>query len=125
MTTQAHGLAVAIDKIGPEFIIAVKAVGTLTHDDYEQFAPMIEAAVVKVNMPKIKLLFDAREFEGWELRAAWDDVKLGLTLGAEFDKIAIYGMSDWQDWLANFGRLFVHGELKTFDNKEQAVDWLV
>ena len=53
--------------------------------------PMIDLAVASVREPKIKALIDGTDMEAWELRAAWDDFRLGLRHGNEFSKIAIYG----------------------------------
>ena len=40
--------------------VSIRAVGRLTHDDYQVISPMIDAALIKVNQPKVKVLFDAR-----------------------------------------------------------------
>ncbi|MCW8832578.1 MAG: STAS/SEC14 domain-containing protein, partial [Colwellia sp.] len=73
---------------------------------------------------KIKALFDVTEMQGWELRAAWDDFKLGLKHGSEFEKIAIYGNKNWQAIIANIGSWFISGEVEFFEEHQQAVDWL-
>ena len=41
-----------------------------------------------VTGPKIQVLFDMTELQGWELRAAWDDFKIGLKHGGDFEKVA-------------------------------------
>ena len=74
-----------------EFFLSLKAVGKLTHKDYEIITPMIDSALDSVKDPKVKAFIDGSELEGWEVRAAWDDFKLGLKHGGEFDKIAIFG----------------------------------
>ncbi len=66
-----HGLLIGLDRVGNAFFVSIKATGKLTHEDYERMVPILEAALVKVNEPRVKVLFDATEFEGWELRAAW------------------------------------------------------
>lgn len=120
-----HGVLIGLSQFNGEFYISIKASGTLTHEDYEHIVPMLDAALVKVNAPKIKVLFDATDFEGWELRAAWDDFKLGLTHGPSFDKIAIYGKHDWQDLAAKIGSWFIHGEIESFHHHDDALAWLV
>ncbi|MDW6019075.1 STAS/SEC14 domain-containing protein [Vibrio plantisponsor] len=124
MSIERHGLSIGLDRIGNEFIVSIKAVGRLTHDDYQVISPMIDAALIKVNQPKVKVLFDATELKGWELRAAWDDFKLGLKHGSDFDKIALYGNRDWQEVSAKIGNWFVSGEIKYFENYSDAVTWL-
>jgi len=69
-------------------------------------------------------LIDGTELDGWELRAAWDDFKLGLKHGNEFDKIAIVGNKRWQQMAARVGSWFVSGEARYFDDFDAAVAWL-
>ena len=78
MNDKEHGITIGISRIGNNFYLKMKAVGKLTHQDYEIISPMIDKAVLNVEAPESKALFDATEFEGWELRAAWDDLRLGL-----------------------------------------------
>jgi hypothetical protein len=77
-----------------------------------------------VDQPKIKAIFDGTELEGWELRAAWDDFKIGLKHGSEFEKIAIYGNKRWQEISAKVGSWFLSGEVKYFDDRDEALKWL-
>jgi hypothetical protein len=85
---------------------------------------MIESALDTVKEPKVKALIDGTELEGWELRAAWDDFKLGLKHGNEFEKIAIYGNKGWQEIAAKIGSWFMSGEVKYFETYNDALDWL-
>lgn len=124
MNAQRHGISVGLDCVDGQFYVVIKAVGTLTHNDYEIMAPMLEAALVKVNEPKVNVLFDATELDGWELRAAWDDFRLGLQHGSDFDKVALYGRPGWQKMAAKIGDWFMAGELRFFDDHSQALQWL-
>ncbi|ELI5738149.1 STAS/SEC14 domain-containing protein [Vibrio fluvialis] len=124
MSFQRHGISIGLARVDEQFFVVIKAVGTLTHQDYEIMTPMLDAALVKVNEPKVKVLFDATELEGWELRAAWDDFKLGLKHGSDFDKIALYGKPGWQELAAKIGSWFISGEIRFFDDYAQALEWL-
>ena len=124
MSTSRHGLSIGIERINKEFFLSLKAVGKLTHEDYLMINPMIESALEGVKKPKIKVLIDGTEMEGWELRAAWDDFKLGLKHGSEFEKIAIYGNHNWQEITAKIGSWFISGEIKYFEHYEDAIVWL-
>ncbi|NOQ15806.1 MAG: STAS/SEC14 domain-containing protein, partial [Methyloprofundus sp.] len=101
-----------------------KAVGKLTHADYEIINPMIDSALAGISAPRIKALVDGTELEGWELRAAWDDFQLGLKHGSEFDKIAIYGNKKWQEYTAKIGSWFISGDVKFFQDYDAALQWL-
>lgn len=124
MKVQRHGLSIGIDRLGNEFILTLKATGKLTHEDYEIINPMIDSALNGVTQPRIKAYIDGSELEGWELRAAWDDFKLGLKHGGEFDKIAIFGNKKWQKFTSRIGSWFLSGDVKFFENSDEALAWL-
>ncbi|MFA9418920.1 MAG: STAS/SEC14 domain-containing protein [Gammaproteobacteria bacterium] len=124
MSVKRHGLSIGIERTEDDFFLSLKAIGKLTHDDYETITPMIESALEGVDHPRIKAIFDGTELEGWELRAAWDDFKIGLKHGSEFEKIAIYGNTRWQEIGAKVGSWFMSGEVKYFENRDDALAWL-
>ncbi len=124
MNISRHGLSIGIERTGSHFVLALKAVGKLTHGDYEVITPMIDFALGYVKAPKVKVLFDMTELEGWEARAAWDDFRLGLKHGNQFDKIAIYGNKGWQGIAAKIGSWFISGEVKYFEKEDEALTWL-
>ena len=124
MNITRHGLSIGIERMNEEFFLSLKAVGKLTHEDYEKINPMIDSALEGVKDPKVKAYIDASELEGWELRAAWDDFKLGLKHGNHFEKIAIFGNKKWQEYAAKIGTWFVSGEVKYFESADEALNWL-
>jgi len=124
MTSQRHGLSIGIERVQNNFFLSLKAIGKLTHQDYQVITPMIDAALREVDSPKVKAVFDVTEMQGWELRAAWDDFKLGLKHGSEFEKIAIYGNKHWQEIISKIGSWFISGEVEYFESYQQAIDWL-
>jgi len=124
MNMTRHGLSIGIERVGNDFFLSLKAIGTLTHKDYEKINPMIDSALASISDPKVKVFIDGSELEGWELRAAWDDFKLGLKHGSEFDKIAIFGNKQWQEYAAKIGSWFISGEVKYFEDSDEALTWL-
>lgn len=124
MSIKKHGLSIGIERVGSDFFLSLKATGKLTHEDYEIITPMIDSALDSVKEPTVKVLIDGTAMEGWELRAAWDDFKLGLKHGGEFEKIAIYGNKNWQEITAKIGSWFISGEVKYFEDADQALVWL-
>lgn len=119
-----HGLSIGIERIDGEFFLSLKVVGKLTHEDYEKINPLIDSALEGVKDPRIKAFIDGSELEGWELRAAWDDFRLGLKHGGEFDKIAILGNKKWQEYSAKIASWFISGEIKYFEDASDAYQWL-
>lgn len=120
-----HGLHIGIENINNDFILSFKAVGILTHEDYKVITPMIDSALEGIKHPNIKILADLSEFEGWELRAAWDDFKIGLKYDFDFDKIAIYGNKKmWLEYGLKISSWFTSGDIKEFTNAEESTAWL-
>ena len=124
MTLTRHGLSIGIERTGTIFFLTLKAVGKLTHEDYQVITPLIDGALQGVPEPAIKALVDATELDGWEARAAWDDFRLGLRHGRDFEKIAILGNRRWQELAAKVGGWFVAGEVKYFESMAEALAWL-
>ncbi|OAN10970.1 hypothetical protein A3K86_18485 [Photobacterium jeanii] len=120
----SHGLAMDIDQKDDHFFIEIKAIGTLTHGDFEKITPILDDALASVEKPQIDAYIDGSDFEGWELQAAWDDLRLGLKHGKKFHRVAIYGNQRWQEIMAKVGGWFVAGEVRYFDEPLDALAWL-
>jgi hypothetical protein len=124
MDIQRHGLFIGLERTDSQFFLSLKAVGKLTHNDYNTINPLIDSALDGVRDPEISVFVDGSELEGWEPRAAWDDFRLGLKHAGEFNKIAIYGNKRWQEYAAKMASWFVSGEAKFFDDPDEAFRWL-
>lgn len=128
MNISRHGLSIGIERMDSTFFLTMKAIGKLTHEDYEIITPMIDSALTGVKDAEVHMLIDGTEMEGWDARAAWDDFKLGVKHGKEFKKIAIYGNTsvnkNWQEIAAKVGSWFVSGEVKYFNNCDDALKWI-
>ena len=105
-------------------VFAVKASGKLTDEDYQAFLPRLDALISEHG--KISLLVELEDFEGWEAKAAWDDLDFGLDHDRDFDRIAIVGDKSWQHWMIVLSSLFMHTPLRFFPREEtaRALGWL-
>lgn len=119
-----HGVSIGVERVGAEIFIGLKVVGKLSHEDYEVFTPILDSALSAVDDPNVKMLVDLRDFDGWELRAAWDDLRLGLKHGRQFKRIALYGDFRWQDAMTKIASWFMSGEIKSFETVDEAMEWL-
>lgn len=124
MSVKRHGLTIGMERTGEQFFLSMKPVGTLTHSDYEKINPLIDSTLAGVSEPSINVFLDGTELDGWGLRAAWDDMKLGLKHGSEFRKIAIIGNKKWQEVSAKLGGWFVSGEVRFFEDAAEGLKWL-
>jgi hypothetical protein len=119
-----HGLSIGMERVNSQFFLSLKVSGKLTHQDYLKISPIIDSALSAVKDPEVKAFIDTTEIEGWELRAAWDDLKLGLHHGNKFTRVAIYGNKKWQEYIAKIANWFISGNVKFFDDSATALDWL-
>ncbi|WP_439147901.1 STAS/SEC14 domain-containing protein [Vibrio sp.] len=125
MSIERHGISVGIERLRGATIIVFKAKGKLTHEDYQAMMPILNTTIEETDSSSLKMLVDISTLTGWELRAAWDDFKLGLELNSKIDKIAIYGDKSWQEMASKVGSWFVSGEIKSFEDHDSAKEWLV
>ncbi len=124
MKQNTEGISVGIVRVNNEFFLKIVPHGKLTHKDYEMMVPLIENSLLGVKEPKINALIDAREFEGWDIKAAWDDLKFGLKHSKEFQKIAIVGEKKYE-YIAKISNWFISGEVKYFPDLDSALEWIV
>jgi len=124
METKKQGFSIDIEKTDTAIFMSLTATGKLTHADYEILTPMIDSALNDVKQIQVNVLVDMTAFAGWELRAAWDDLQLGLKHGKEFTKVAIVGNKTWQSISATIGNWFISGEAQFFENSDDALTWL-
>jgi len=120
-----HGISIGISQINEIFYIKMDLKGCLTHQDYELMIPIIENTIKNTPHPKIKILVNALELEGWELQAVWDDIKFGLKHDKEFEKIAYIGSKNWEEYGIKLSNWFTSGELKYFEDETNAKKWLI
>ncbi len=123
--SEEHGISIGINQINNIFYIKMEFKGTLTHKDYEIMIPIIEDTIKNVPHPKLKILVNALHLKGWELEAAWDDLKFGLKHNKEFDKIAYVGTKTWEEYGVKLSSWFLSGEMKFFENEHSAKEWLL
>jgi len=108
-------------------LLAIKASGTLTAQDYEQtLLPKLEQLFERNDRLKLFVQF-SDDFAGWaSTAAAWDDMQIGLEHANDFEKFAIVGGPQWVGIGAKLFSMFVHGQIKLFpqEAKSSAISWL-
>ncbi|MDD2767921.1 MAG: STAS/SEC14 domain-containing protein [Methylococcus sp.] len=109
---------------GNSKILGVKLSGKLHEEDYKTFIPWVENALATTG--KLSLFIRFEDFHGWDLGAAWEDLKFATQHYGDFDRIAMVGESRWQEWMAKVSRPFTQAAVKYFDvaETEQAWAWL-
>ena len=105
-------------------VLAFKAVGKLTHADYQKFLPMLEEAIKEQG--EVSLLLELENFHGWDREAAKDDYQFAKSHLDKFRRIAIVGESRWEKWMTLLAKPFVDVEVRFFtpDQLSEAWDWV-
>lgn len=113
-----------LEKTTDHKIAMVSASGKLSKEDYEHFVPEVERMIKEVG--KIRLLFEMRDFHGWDAGALWEDIKFDLKHFADVERLAMVGEKKWEEWMAKFCRPFTTAEIRYFDQSqaEEARSWI-
>jgi len=102
-------------------ILAFKVTGKLTDNDYKQFLPTLEEAIRKSG--PLSLYVEMQDFEGWEVKAAWDDLRFDLQHDDDFKRIAIIADQPFLHAAIKFVNFFSHIDMRFFNKDESAIAW--
>ena len=122
--TSPHGFTLECVDVAHGSVITVLARGRLSHQDYQEFIPQLEAAIAEQTADRLRLVFDARELQGWEPQAAVDDLRLGLRHGRHVERLALITDARWLSLLSSVVGWLVPGELRHFEDRATADAWI-
>jgi hypothetical protein len=94
--------------------------------DFQQIAPEVDSIIRQYG--KIRLLIDASKFSGWENVSAFENhAAFVKSHQQKVERIAVIVAHDWQHWLVGAVRIFVHPEVKAFDQEQEAeaLRWVI
>jgi hypothetical protein len=117
---------IEIIKDVPAGITAVRAVGTLTKDEYDTVVvPMLSEAVRTGRRIRCLCQVDSA-FRGLTPSAAWEDVRLGLRGLRLFEACAVVSDLGWVRQWTRAAAFFMPCPVRLFDeqDREQAIKWL-
>lgn len=110
----------------PSGSLGFSARGIVTGDDYEKvIVPAIEAAFEKTR--RVRLLYHLGEaFEGFEMRAMWDDTMLGLRHFTGWDRVAVVTDMGWLRTASKAMSVMMPMELRVYANAgfADAMAWI-
>jgi len=106
---------------GSPTVVGLKLCGKLHDGDYKQFVPAMESILTTEG--KVRLFIELEDFHGWDLHAAWDDLKFSLKHYSDFQRIAMVGDHKWEKWMASFCKPFTTAKVKYFDRSEVDAAW--
>jgi hypothetical protein len=110
----------------PPGIDGVKAIGTVSKEDYEKvLEPLFDEARKKGE--KLRFLYEfAGDFEGFSSGAAWEDVRFGLGAVRQLVGCAIISDTGWVRESSKFVGFWLPCPLRVFgsEEREQAIEFL-
>lgn len=114
---------ISFQRTPSENVLHVKATGKLTHADYQRLIPKLEDQLRSHG--KLRVLFELDDCQGWEIGAAWDDLKFGLKHGGDCERCAVVGQKRWQRWMTKLAKPFF--AVRYFDKSQmpEAWDWIL
>lgn len=96
--------------------IEITARDTLTDQDYQEILPVIDRVLQTREKPKFLIILE--QFKGWEMPAAWIDLKYGFKHMKAFGPMAIVGDNITQKWGTQFSNIFFPSKIRYFDKAE-------
>ena len=105
-------------------VLATRAVGTVTEEDYEKIKPVIRNITERGE--KIRWYYELQNDEAWEPGAVWEDLKVDLKHTSDYEKVAVVGEKKWQEAITKAYSPFTKAEVQYFSlaDKEQAQEWI-
>ena len=106
-------------------VLEIKVLEKLTNADFEHAEPVIEKHISESANPKLLLIM--QEFSGWnDASAFWKDLKMDTEYIGEFDRIALVGDEEWEEWSAKLTNPVTSAEIEFFNLAEitDARKWL-
>ncbi|WP_320170939.1 STAS/SEC14 domain-containing protein [Maridesulfovibrio sp.] len=107
-------------------MLAVKASGMLSGTDYSEiWIPALKDIIEKNGTCRCLLYMD-ENFEGWELKAMWEDASFGFAHRNDFERLAVVGGPKWVEWGTRLGASMMKGEVKTYqaEDLDRALEWV-
>jgi len=96
-----------------EGTLGFKMSGKLHDADYQTFVPLVDAAIAKHG--KVRMLAQFHDFQGWDMKALWDDIKFSTTHCTKIDRIALVGEKKWEEWMAKVCKPFTMAKIEYFE----------
>ncbi len=110
----------------PENILGFMAKGEVTGDDYESvMIPAVEEMLTR--QKKLRLLYCLGEdFSGFEMKAMWDDARIGMRHFTAWERVAVVTEVEWIRTAMKVFGFVMPGQVCVFSNNElaKARQWL-
>jgi hypothetical protein len=105
-------------------VLVVRMSGKLAKEDYELFVPEFDRLADEFG--EVRVLVEMIDFQGWEVGALWEDLKLDVKHFSDIERLALVGEKKWEKGMSVFCKPFTTAEVRYFDRSEatQAREWI-
>jgi hypothetical protein len=109
----------------PDGVIGVKAVGTITADDYRDVLDPAVEDVLKTHEGLRVVIVLGPEWEGMSAGAVWEDLKMGLSKLTKWKRCAAVTDRGWVEHATKAFGWMEPGKVKVFelDQQDDAIAW--
>ena len=104
----------------PDGVIGLQATGEISADDYKNvLVPAIDRALKGGG--KVRLVYElGPDYEGFEAGGVWQDLRLGTSHFASFERVALVTDVDWIRRATKAFGFLMPGEIKDFGLGDRA-----
>lgn len=103
-------------------VLGVKVIGKLTQADYRQLAERLETMLGRHD--KVRILIEMEDCQGWDIGAAWDNLKFGFQHDHQCERCAVVGEKKWQKWMTKLAKPFFNVRYFDPSQREEAWRWI-
>ncbi len=123
---EAHGMSVEMNTQDNHTLwLTIKIYGDIAYEDFRDMELQLERALAEMENPRIRALVDMIDFNGWEAKAFWEDIRFTRKHGDEFSKLAIVGVNLKEKLMAMVVDWFLlSSQVQYFEHLQDARAWL-
>ncbi len=117
--------SIKVVDLGDDRLLGIAIVGKLYPSDYDRINVLVEEKVR--HHGKARIMLEVVSTEGINARTLWEDLKNGLKLYKDLDRVAIIGDQSWLKTSVKLSDLLTPGlELAAFStiDRKRAISWL-
>jgi hypothetical protein len=121
---RSKAMSVKLNELDGGKLLEVEVSGKLTKDDYLHFVPEFER--LHGQHGKMRLMFEMKDFHGWDAGGLWEDIKFNVGHFADMDRVAMVGDMKWEKAMATICKPFTKAKVRYFDcaHAGEAREWL-
>lgn len=125
MSDQINSVTVGIEQLNNKIFVKLSVIGKVTHDNYAAVIPLMETALDNDDVPTKLVLVDILNMDGYEVKAALDDLKFWHNVHFHVDKVAIVTSKKWLSEATKIYDKLSKIKFKVFEDEDDASDWLL